>query len=189
MNQEAAARRFSGLHQDNRALRLAVVASLLVNVVLVIGFVFRTQIVTIVPSNVMTKATYTANSADEGALSSWGLYLATLLGNVTPANADFTADSVGHLLAPGIYKDVMSGISDQVAKIKTGQLTLQFEPAAVKFDVTKSVVYVDGWLSTTDAHGTSQREERTYEIYFDVVNYQPRVVGLTSYLGKPHFGQ
>jgi len=177
MNTDALSRRFSGLHSDNRVLRLCVVFLLVTNVALVFGFVF------------MTKSTYTANTADESALSSWGLYLSTLLGNVTPANADFTADTVGHLVAPSIYKRVMDGISQQVTKIKTDQLSLQFDPAEVKFSAGKSAVTVDGWLTTTDSHGTSSREEFTYEIYFDVVNYQPRIVGLNSYAGKPDVGK
>lgn len=189
MNEATTAQRFSSLNQTIRVLRLLAVAQTITIAVLVIGFVFKTQIVTIVPSNVMSKATYTSSTADEGALSSWGLYIATLLGNVTPSNADFVADSMGHLLSPSIYKTVMGGVSDQVAKIKTDQLTLQFDPAKVKFDSAKNVVFVDGWLTTTDAHGSAHREERTYEIYFSVVNYQPRVVGLDSYAGKPHFGK
>lgn len=189
MKSQGLSERFSGLHSDNRVLRLSVVFLIITNAALVFGFVFKTQIVTVVPSNVMTRSTYTASSADEGALSSWGLYLADLLGNVTPSNADFTANTVGHLLAPSIYKTVMDGIANQVSKIKTDQLSLQFDPAEVHFNAAKNAVTVNGWLTTTDSHGTSQREQRTYEIYFDVVNYQPRVVGLTSYLGKPAMGK
>lgn len=185
MNQEAAARTLSGLHKDNRALRLALVVLVVANVILVFAQVFRSQIVTIIPSNSMVKSTYTATSADEGALSSWGMYVAELLGNVTPATADFTADSLGHILAPSIYKQVMAGVADQVAKIKADQLTLRFDMAAVKFNAAKRAVYVSGWLSTTDSHGSQQRQERTFEIYFDVVNYQPRVIGLQSYDGAP----
>ena len=189
MNAPAAAARFSTLHQNNRVLRFAVVVLLLMVLGLAFGLVFRTQIITIVPSNAMVKSTYTATSADESALTSWGLSLATLLGNVTPSNADFVSESIGHMLAPGIYKEVMDGIASQVMKIKTNQLTLKFDPADIKFDQRKTLVFVNGWLTTTDSHGTEQREERTYELYFKVVNYQPVVVGLTSYVGKPHFGQ
>lgn len=189
MNKDALHTTYSGLVKNNRVLRLAVVALLGANFLLVMGIVFRSQIVTIVPSNVMTKSTYTSNSADDSALSSWGLYVATLLGNVTPSNADFTADTVGHLLTPSIYKKVMDGIAAQVTRIKQDQLTLKFDPAEVKYNAAKGAVTVNGWLTTTDTHGTSQRQDTTYEIYFDVVNYQPRVVGLTSYPGKPKDGQ
>lgn len=189
MNSESRDRRLSSMAADNRVLRLAVVFLLVVNVALGFGLVFRKQIVTIIPSNVMTKATYTADSADEGALSSWGMYVADLIGNVTPSNADFVAAQVGHILSPAIYKSVMSDLADQVTKIKENQLTLQFDPAEVKFNPAKNAVYVDGWLTTTDAHGSSHREERTYEMYFNVVDYQPRLVGLTSYPGSPHYGE
>lgn len=189
MNRDVSEGRYSKLNQDNRVLRVGIVLSLVANVALSFGQVMRSQIVTIVPSNVMSKSTYTASTADEGALSSWGMYLANLLGNVTPSNADFTAETVGHLLGPSIYKQVMGGISEQVTKIKTEQLSLKFDAAEVKFNAAKNAVFVNGWLTTTDSHGTASREERTYEIYFDVVNYQPRVVGLTSYAGKPATGQ
>ena len=189
MNKEAMQTTYSGLAKNNRVLRLALIGVVVANLFLVIGLVFRSQIVTIVPSNVMTKATYTSSSADESALSSWGLYVATLLGNVTPANADFTAATVGQLLSPSIYKTVMDGIATQVKHIKQDQLTLKFDPAEVKFNAAKGAVTINGWLTTTDAHGTAQRADTTYEIYFDVVNYQPRIIGLTSYGGKPDAGQ
>lgn len=188
MNVDSTNERFSDLHKNNRVLRLAVVALLLANLVTGYGLATHKEIVTINPPNAMTKATYSADSAGDGALSSWGLYVAELIGNVTPSNADFVANTIGYLAAPSIYKEIMAGISDQTAKIKTDQLTLQFDPAEVKFDATKQAVYVDGWLTTTDSHGSTHREELTYEIYFRVVNYQPRVIGLTSYAGKPHFG-
>lgn len=189
MNKENTSLTYSGLTKNNRVLRLGFLGMMLLVIIETFGLVFRSQIITIVPSNVMTKATYTATSADEGALSSWGLYLATLMGNVTPSNADFTAETIGHLLSPGIYKDVMAGIENQVKHIKEDQLTLSYAAAEVKCNTSKNVVYVDGWLTSTDSHGTSTKEERTYEIYFSVANYQPVVVGLTSYTGKPHMGQ
>lgn len=189
MNKENTAQTFSGLVKNNRVLRNGFMGLLLVVLVETFALAFRHQIIVIVPSNQMVKATYTSNSADEGALSSWGLYLVTLLGNVTPSNADFVANSVGHLLAPNVYKDVMGGIADLVKHVKEDQLTTKFDPAIVKCDANKGVVWINGWMTTYDAHGTSSRQEVTYEIYFDVVNYQPRVIGFNHYEGKPHMGQ
>lgn len=185
MNKENARTTLSGVWQDNRTLRLALLFLLITNLGLGYALVFKSQIVTIVPSNVMTKSTYSASGADSNALTSWGLYISTLIGNATPANADFVANTMGALLAPSIYHTVMDGIAAQVATIKNDQLTLRFDPAQVKFSSAKNAVYVSGWQTTTDAHGSQQRKERTYEIYFDVVNYQPRVIGLTAYDGEP----
>lgn len=185
MNRDAARSSISNLWQDNRALRLALVVLVIANLGLAYGMVFKSKIVTIVPSNVMTKSTYTATSASQGALSSWGLYVATMLGNVTPSTADFTADAVGKLLAPGIYHKVMDQISSQIQAVKSDQLTLRYDVSGVQYDAHKNAVMVTGWLTTTDAHGSNQRKQQTYEIYFDVVNYQPRIVGLTAYDGSP----
>ena len=189
MNAEKLHTSHASLMQDNRYLRVVAVVLSMLTLALGFGLVFRKQIVVIVPSNDLTKSTYTATSADQGALSSWGLYVATLLGNVTPSNGDFVANELGHLLAPSIYKKVMSSISDQVAKIQQDQLTLQFSPSAVAFNKSKDEVSVDGCLTTTDSHGSQHRQELTYHIYFTVVNYQPHVVGLTTTDGGIVIGQ
>ena len=185
MNRDAARSSIANLWQDNRALRVALVALVLSNIVLAYGLAFKSKIVTVVPANEMTRSTYTASSADQGALSSWGLYVANMLGNVTPSTADFTADAIGKLLAPGIYHQVMDQISTQIQAVKSDQLTLRFDVSGVKYDARKNAVMVTGWLTTTDVHGSNQRKQQTYEIYFDVVNYQPRIVGLTAYDGDP----
>jgi conjugal transfer pilus assembly protein TraE len=181
--------RFGTLHQNNRVLRFAVVLLLISTAVLAYSNAFRSQIVTIVPSNNLWKSTYTSTTADEGGLGGWGLSIAELIGNVTPTSADFVTNNLASIMTPDAYKAGVEKITEAVDKIKANQLVLKFDPTTLKVDEPKKVVYVNGWLITTDAHGTSSREEHTYVIYFTVLNYQPRVIGIDSYDGKPKFGQ
>ncbi|OJY94429.1 MAG: hypothetical protein BGP25_05410 [Lysobacterales bacterium 63-13] len=168
---------------NNRALRTLVLGLITVNVVLVFMLAFRSEIITINPPDPKGIVTYERTRASEDALTSWGLYIATLLGNVSPKNAQFVSNSVGQILAPEIYQDVMRTVAEQAKAIEMDQLTLRFEPAEVKFDPNRNAVYVVGWLSTQDAHGSTNRVQRTYEMWWKVVNYQPRLVGLNAYAG------
>ncbi|MGH8159240.1 MAG: TraE/TraK family type IV conjugative transfer system protein [Rhodanobacter sp.] len=185
MNRQELGRIFVGLKADNRALRVALLILVLSNVLLAWRVLVKSEIVTVIPSNAMAADKYTNDGADPETLSNWGVYVATLLGNVTPSSADFASGVLGKLLAPDIYQQVMDDMAKQVTKIKVDQLTLTFAPSDVKFDSNRNIAYVSGWLATTDAHGSQAREERTYEIWFKVVAYQPRIVGLSTYPGKP----
>jgi conjugal transfer pilus assembly protein TraE len=49
---------------------------------------------------------------------SWGLYLAELLGNVTPTNADFIGKAIAPLLSTELYRSVMDALSEQVNALK-----------------------------------------------------------------------
>lgn len=189
MNWSNLQERFVGLKADNRALRVGLLLLILSNVLLSWKVLVKSEIVTIIPSTAMSQQKYTSDTADEEALKGWGNYVAMMLGNVTPSNADFTAEIVGRLLEPGIYREVMDGIAKQIKTIKQEQLTLQFSASALKYDAANRVAYVTGWLSTTDAHGSSQRQQRTYEIWFKVVGYQPRIVSLNAYEGQPKVAQ
>ncbi|TPG92009.1 hypothetical protein EAH72_25175, partial [Pseudomonas caspiana] len=46
------------------------------------------------------------NTADEEYLKSFGLYASVLMGNVTPKNVNFVADSVSAFVDPAIYPEV-----------------------------------------------------------------------------------
>ncbi len=168
---------------NNRALRAIVLGLAASNLILVMMVAFRSEIVTINPPDPKGVIAYERSKASEDALTSWGLYVATLLGNVSPKNAQFVSNSVGQILAPDLYQAVMTQIATQVKAIEADQLTLSFTPSEIKFDGNRDAVYVVGWLSTQDAHGTTNRVQRTYEMWWKVVDYQPRLVGLNAYLG------
>ena len=146
---------------------------------------FQSEIVVVVPPNADARLEYQRSQADEGAFSAWAMYFATLLGNVSPANAEFVAKTVGDSLAPAIYQNVMKAISAQVNNIKLDNLTLTYVADKVRVDVNKKCAWVTGWLTTTNARGQAQREQRTYEFYFSVQNYRPMLVGMQAYTGEP----
>lgn len=177
--------RWSEYAANNRALRAITLGQQLAILVLVCLLIFRHEIVTISPPDPRGLIQYGKSQASEDALTSWGLYLATLLGNVSPNNAEFVSNSVGQVLDPSIYQDVMQSVAAQTKRIQDDQLSLSFQPANIKFDAANRIVYVTGWLATRDAHGTAQKTQRTYELWWTVSNYQPRLTGMKAYEGDP----
>lgn len=179
--------RWTEVAANNRALRALTLGQQLAILVLVGLLVFRHEIVTITPPDPKGLIQYEKSSASEDALTSWGLYLATLLGNVSPSNAEFVSSSVAQVLDPSIYQDVMQSVATQSKRIQDDQLSLSFQPADIKFDANNSIVYVTGWLNTRDSHGTAAKTQRTYELWWTVNNYQPRLSGLKAYEGAAQF--
>lgn len=180
--------RWGEFSANNRSLRVLVLGLLGANLLLIGILAFRSHVVTIIPPDAKGVLTYERSTASDDVLTSWSLYVSTLLGNVTPKNAPFVTNAIGQLLSPSIYQEVMRSVAEQAKHIETDQLTLSFAPADIKFDRERNAVFVTGWLVTQDAHGTANREQRTYELWWAIANYQPRLVGLKAYNGTAKFG-
>lgn len=178
-------RTWEGSLAENRWSRIVNVL-LIVAVILLAMLAFSTKtVVTIQPYTLTEEAQLTSNSASASYHESWGLFLATFLGNTTPDNSSFIRERIGPLLSPRIYSEVMAVIEEQTQHIRNDRVAIRFEPRYVLYEKESGHTYVNGNSFIKDATTKETREESTYEFRLRIQNYQPTIEFVNLYPGKP----
>lgn len=173
------------LKADNRFLHFVLALLVVVVMLLSVALVTRSERVVVVPAGATERMTLERASADRATLAQWGIYVALLLGNVSPTNADQLAGALEPMATSSAYQPLMRAIASQAADIKADGLSVSF--AYDQFEVAPETgkVWVTGSAETRNARGETQRSVRTYEMTFKVVGYRPMVDGILVYEGGP----
>jgi conjugal transfer pilus assembly protein TraE len=127
----------------------------------------------------------TRSQASSEFKESWGLFLAELLGNTTPANADFLKTAVEPLLAPDIYRSVLDAMSDQIKAIKMDRVAISFTPRHVDYEAETNKVFVSGELKSQGPSSKPDIKPRTYEFIIAIKNYRPSLEYIDVYPDSP----
>lgn len=174
-----------GLLSENRFSRLLLLAMAGVLVAVSFVAVSKEQVVTIQPYTLSDEAWVSKSDASQSYKEAWGLLLATLTGNVTPASLRFVRERLEPLLSPQIYQQVMEAIEVQALYIRNDRISMRFEPREVVYEPNSNIVFVTGDSFLTSASGETIRDRRTYEYRIDIRNYQPVVSYIDTYTGRP----
>lgn len=144
-------------------------------------------IIQVVPPTLTTEAKVGASTADAEYLMSWGLYFASMTGNVTPKNVLFVADAISSFTDPVIYpklrRQLYSLAEDPTFKERGGSVT--FEAQDISYDAASNKVFVVGEQVSNTTAGEQNRTRYVYEIEIEMRNRLPIVVGVDHYQGTP----
>lgn len=176
---------FDGMRGENQFLRLVVMA--LAVCLLVVGFAAVTKdvVVTVVPPTLTEKAWVSKTEAGAEYTEAWALYIAMMIGNVTPSNASIVKDAIGPLLESSIYQDTMNVLDKQIHQIRQDRVTLSFEPQKVLRDsVNANKFFVTGRSIAEGPTGEKKRGNRTYELELQIKNYKPVLSWISTNSGN-----
>ncbi len=172
---------------DNIILKALVVLMIVSNTILVIYLNSQQAIITLVPPKINSQLVIEQSTASGTFKKSWGMYVASLLGNVKATNVDFIIKTLEPLLTPAVISAMRQSLVEQVNEIKKEKLAISFSPESVSYEKNTKKVYVSGRQIITGRNGDALRNVRTYVIGIDIENYQPRVFYLNAYNKKPKF--
>lgn len=175
---------WSGALTENKFLRIGVAGSGIAMVILAYAAVSKPTIVTMVPPNLKQQVWVSEGSAAQGYKTSWGLYMAMLLGNATPGNVDYLKQAIGPVLSPSIYKETMDALNKQSIHIKQDGVTMRFEQRTVQYEKSTNKVFVQGYSYVRGAGGDETRDTRTYEFKINVQDYAPVFTYFDTYSGR-----
>ena len=173
---------------ENKFNRRAILALIAANVLLVVTFLLKGQTIVMIPPDLDKQGSISASVASDEVLESWGLFYATLMGNLTPKNAPFLLDNLSKGVTPALYHDVEQSIQAQVKQIVTEDITTRFTPANSFVDPKSGHVFVSGELVTQGVRNTSEREPRTFEFSFVVRRYRVLLDAMQNHKGDYHPG-
>ena len=174
-----------GTTLENRIWRIAIIVLAVSNLVLVglVGQVERT--VVLVPPVLEGEVTIAREYASQEVEESWGLYVAELLGNVSPETVDALTRVLDPLLSGGLRRTVMKAITEQTEEIKRENVAMRFAPRQVSYDQATHTVFVTGQHKTESPAAKPVTNERTYELRVEFRNYRPLLTHLEVYRGPP----
>ena len=176
---------WNDVQEENRLHRWLLVALTLSNLCLGILALNSDHTLVLVPPHLTEPVQLARNQASASLKESWALYIAELMGNVTPDNIEFIREALGTLLAADLYRSVLDGLWDQTQALKDERISLSFKPREVVYESETDRVFVTGTLVTQTPGGTPDRRNRTYEMTVDIEHYQPRIKSLDVYAEEP----
>lgn len=179
--------------RNMKQLQAITLVQLVSNVILSLGLVYALvtvsnmrERVVLVPPNLDKKAQIAWAGADKEYLKSFGLYMATLVGNIQPKSSAVVLDSVGVFMAPTIYNDfrrqLLAVIEDPV--FKSSGSVISFLPSSVQYEHETTRVFVTGTIITSTAGSQKYQKQVTYEIGTVIREGRPTVNHFTSYEGN-----
>ena len=177
---------WKGVIAENKFHRVATLVLAVAVLAAVVGLLRRDPVVVLVPPKLSEEVWISSKDAQIEYQKTWGLFLAELLGNVTPGNVEFLADAVSPLLSPKIHAQVIEAIHTQAQYILRDRVSLRFTPRSVVYEPESRKVFVEGYGFISGSGNTEEKKEaRTYEFVIDVDRYAPKVTALTVYDGRP----
>lgn len=151
----------------------------------VTALVNQKERIVLLPPQIDRSVTIGWSSADGAYLKSFGLYVATLAGNITPKNAQFVVENLSVMMSPRIYPDVRKKLlaqAESVNFIRNATVT-HFSPDRILFEDTTSKVFVSGPTTVETSGGLTNTGEMTYEMTVKMVEGKPVIDSINNYEG------
>lgn len=186
MNLKSALRNMGQLQAMSMALMLS-------NIILAAGLVYayasmagaRERIV-LVPPMLDEKVEIAWNSANKEYIKSFGMYIATMVGNIQPKSSTVVLDAVSAFMDPFIYtefrRQLMTLMEDPV--FKASGSVISFLPNSIQYEADTNRVFVTGTLITATSGAQKYQKQVTYEMSISIREGRPWVSHFLSYEGS-----
>ena len=176
---------WQGSISENKFHRVMLSVQSVCLVVALIGWQSKDRVTVIVPPTLNEKAEVAKNSATKGYKKSWGLYVAQIMGNISPANVDFVVESLSSLMDGEMYSKFRTMAAIEVDNIKRNGMSVSFEPRSVTYEKETDKIFVSG-NSTIQAAGSQSPQSftRVFEVIINIRNGVPSISLLDTYQGQ-----
>jgi conjugal transfer pilus assembly protein TraE len=185
MNLQDYLKTWEGTSRENIVGRVVIIAQAVALIIAILSVVSTKERVILTPYTMHDNGWVEEGTASDSYRESWGFYLATLLGNVTPTRVKFIKTRLEPLLAPEIHASTMEAIERQAQMIQENRYTYRFEPISVEVERATNKVFITGRSYTKIATGEESNKEKTYEFVINVSNYLPVIYGISVNEGQP----
>jgi conjugal transfer pilus assembly protein TraE len=166
-----------------RKLSLLLAATLLI---LVAGFVMRTEVVTVTPPEMHDLYQIGAKKASESYKTAWALSMAKLVGNMSREEAPYIIKQLSAMLTPDIYNNVRKALYSHIETLEKKKITTTFTVKEVYFEKKTEKVFVNGTMLLNSL--VSKKKEvlpYTFEFKVQISDYKPAISHFDFYPGKP----
>lgn len=143
--------------------------------------------VVLVPPHLTKEARIGYGSANREYYKAWGMYVAEMVGNLTPDNANFVVQSLLPLMGPRTYQTVKTGIYAEKDQEIEYHVTTSFDTSGLIWQPMTSTVFVTGTLRQISPSGRyTASGVQTFEMNIRIQEGQPVITAFQEYPGAPH---
>lgn len=140
----------------------------------------------LIPPMLTEQARVGYSMADDTYYKAWGLYVAELVGNLTPGNAAFVSKALGRLFASPDAAAVRSSVLEQGRALEQNGVVTFFKAEQLVHEPATGRVFVYGVQRQMSPDGAAVSVENvTYEMKVEVRAGQPVLTNLKNYVGEP----
>ena len=164
-----------GTRAMNRFLMIGAIALSLSNLIFGVAAMSRKTTVVLVPPEVPERFEVSVNAANSAYYQSWALYLASILGNVTPANMGMIEEAIGPFLSSDLYPRLIGSVHEEIDGIRRSRVTTVFRPARIESKAGSSIFEVTGQHTIVSPGGAETTTMRTYVFHLKIVQGRPTV--------------
>jgi conjugal transfer pilus assembly protein TraE len=170
-----------------KLLMLVVICLVILNIFFGIALLrSRTQTI-LVPPNMDHSVRIGYAEADADYYKSWGLYVAEMVGNLTPGNANFVSTALGRLFSSSDYQKVTSAVLAQGQSMAHNGVVSFFKAEAVIWEPQTSRVFVTGTRREVSPNGNASSVQTvTYQMRVSMSAGQPVLDQFITYEGQAH---
>lgn len=176
---------WDGLQSSNRFLKFLVLFLLTLNVLMAVGWLKKDAAIILVPPSLSENSEIAKNKASEGYKKAWALYAASLIGNVTPENADFVLKTFQGMITSDLRAAVTNRIMSEVNTLRVESVTSSFEIDGIGYEAKSDKVFVFGKNKLVGPTQETKISDETIEFIIEVKQFHPFITHLASYKGPP----
>lgn len=177
---------WSLVKEGNQILLYAVLAQSIGLLILAYSVANRDERVVLVPPSITEKTGISMTNADASYLQSFGVYVTTLIGNLTPKNINFVVEALSPIMSPESYalirKQLIALSKDTSFRNWVG--STHFEPTDVIYEADTKKVFVPGYMTDVNTTGKQTKTQIIYEMKIEIIHGKPIISNLISYVGS-----
>ncbi len=185
MNFEKFLQSWEGITKENRIFRVLTIGLVVMNIATAMLAMNADRTVVLVPPAVPGEVEIERDNASLQFKEAWAVFVAEMLGNVTPETADFVSQSLARVLSASIYRQIQDDLTKQIAEIKRDRVSISFYPKEVMHEKETGKMFVTGNFRIQGPGSKPEEKIRTYEMVITVEGYKPVIRHIDAYAGTP----
>lgn len=185
MNHDQYSNSLSTLKKQVSVLGLACAGLSLAMLIAMVTLASRHERIVIVPPGLSGPVAVDWGRADAEYLKTFGIFYSTLLGTITPRNAEYVADRLTSMTVADAYPEIRKSILS-VAKDPSfagSGSTTNFVSNQVVFEPQTGKVFVSGDNRVYSGFGQPKITQVVYEMDIRIIEGRPIVYSVTNYSG------
>lgn len=171
--------------RDSATKNLVIATLLVTNMIAVFGWFRSHETVILVPPELKEIVSVSPEKSSPGYKKAWAMYVANLMGNLTPGNVDFVVGFLGEVMAPEAYRAMKENLALQAKEMKEDSLSVRFEPQSLLYEEETRKAFVSGRFTPYSPSGKHDTFERTYEMQVEIRFGRPWITTFAAYRGVP----